>query len=158
MCPLRSAGVWGDDIGADGDRDRAVAAGADAKEDEGSIAMKVAVTSRGPTLDDEIDPRFGRAQVFLVVDTDTGEFEAVDNKQNLEAAQGAGIQAGRIVADHGAEVLITGHCGPNAFRTLSAAGIKVVLGAEGTVGEAVEKLKKGELKPAGDADVEGHWA
>ncbi len=120
--------------------------------------MKVAVTSRGPTLGDEIDPRFGRAQVFLVVDTDTGEFEVVDNKQNLEAAQGAGIQAGRIVADHGAEVLITGHCGPNAFRTLSAAGIKVVLAAEGTVGEAVEKFKKGELKPAGDADVEGHGA
>ena len=120
--------------------------------------MKVAVTSKGPTLDDEVDPRFGRAQVFLVVDTDTGEFKVVDNRQNLEAAQGAGIQAARIVAEHGAEVVITGHCGPNAFRTLSAAGIKVAIGAEGSVGEAVEKFKKGELKPVDDADVEGHWA
>ena len=119
--------------------------------------MKIAVTSKGPTLDDEVDPRFGRAQVFLVVDTETGEFEAVDNKQNLEAAQGAGIQAGRIVAEHGAGVVITGHCGPNAFRTLSAAGVKVVIGADGTVKDAVEKFKSGELKPAEDADVEGHW-
>jgi predicted Fe-Mo cluster-binding NifX family protein len=121
------------------------------------MAMKVAVTSRGPTLDDEVDPRFGRAQVFLVVDIDTGEFEVVDNKQNLEAPQGAGIQAGRIVSEHGAEVLITGHCGPNAYRTLSAAGVKVVIGAGGTVRDAVEKFKSGELKPAESADVEGHW-
>ena len=119
--------------------------------------MKVAVTSKGPTLEDEVDPRYGRAQMFLVVDTDSGEFEVVDNKQNLEAAQGAGIQAARIVAEHGAGVVITGHCGPNAFRTLSAAGIRVASGAEGTVGEAVERFKKGEIKPAGDADVEGHW-
>ena len=143
-------------VGADGDRE-AGAEGADAEENEGSTAMKVAVTSRGPTLDDEIDPRFGRAQTFLVVDTHSGEFEAVDNKQNLEAAQGAGIQAGRIVAEHGAEVVITGHCGPNAFRTLKAAGVKVVVGAEGTVREAVERFKEGDLKPAEDADVEGHW-
>ena len=119
--------------------------------------MKAAVTSRGRTLGDEVDPRFGRAQVFLVVDTETGEFEAVDNKQNLEAAQGAGIQAARLVAERGADVVITGHCGPKAFRTLSAAGIKVVGGAEGTVAEELEKFKAGDLKPAGDADVEGHW-
>jgi predicted Fe-Mo cluster-binding NifX family protein len=119
--------------------------------------MKVAVTSRGPTLDDQVDPRFGRAQVFLVVDTDTGAFDVVDNKQNLEAAQGAGIQAARIVAEHGAGVVITGHCGPNAFRTLSAAGIDVVLGAEGTVREAVGRFNAGELRAVSSADVEGHW-
>ena len=135
----------------------AAGAAAEGAGDERNAAMKIAVTSKGPTLDDEVDPRFGRAQVFLVVDTETGEFEAVDNKQNLEAAQGAGIQAGRIVAEHGAGVVITGHCGPNAFRTLSAAGVKVVIGADGTVKDAVEKFKSGELKPAEDADVEGHW-
>jgi predicted Fe-Mo cluster-binding NifX family protein len=122
------------------------------------MTMKVAVTSRGSTLDDEVDPRFGRAQKFLVVDTDTGDSEAVDNRQNLEAAQGAGIQAARIVSEHGAEVVITGHCGPNAFRTLSVAGIKVVIGADGTVKDAVEKFKSGELKPTEGADVRGHWA
>ena len=119
--------------------------------------MKVAVTSKGRTLGDEVDLRFGRAQMFLLVDTETGAFDVVDNKQNLEAAQGAGIQAARIVAEHGAGVVITGHCGPNAFRTLSAAGINVVLGAEGTVGEAVERFKARELRAVASADVEGHW-
>jgi predicted Fe-Mo cluster-binding NifX family protein len=119
--------------------------------------MKVAVTSRGRTLNDEVDPRFGRANMFLVVDTDAHELEIVDNEQNLEAAQGAGIQAARLVAERGADVVITGHCGPKAFRTLSAAGIKVVVGAEGTVAEALEKFKAGDLRPADDADVEGHW-
>ena len=120
--------------------------------------MKIAVTSTGESLDAQVDPRFGRASLFLVVDTETDALEVVDNKQNLNAAQGAGIQAARIVAETGAEVVITGHCGPNAFRTLSAAGIKLVVGAEGKIGEAVEKFKSGELKPAEGADVEGHWA
>ena len=119
--------------------------------------MKIAVTSTCEGLDAQMDPRFGRAKMFLVIDTETEAIEVVDNTQNLEAAQGAGIQAARIVADHGAEVVITGHCGPNAFRTLSAAGIKLVVGAEGTIGEAVERFKSGELKTAEGADVEGHW-
>ncbi len=119
--------------------------------------MKVAVTAQGKTLESSVDPRFGRAQCFIIVDTETDDFEVVDNKQNLNAAQGAGIQAGRTVAEHKAEVLITGHCGPNAFRTLSSAGIKVAVGAEGTVAEALEKFKSGELKAAEGADVEGHW-
>jgi predicted Fe-Mo cluster-binding NifX family protein len=119
--------------------------------------VKVAVTAQGKTLESPVDPRFGRAQYFIVVETDSGEFEVVDNQQNLNAPQGAGIQAGSIVAERNAEVLITGHCGPNAFRTLSAAGVKVVVGAEGTVAETLEKFKNGELKPAEGADVEGHW-
>ena len=119
--------------------------------------MKVAVTAQGKTLDSPMDPRFGRAQCFIVVDTDSGDFEVADNQQNLNAAQGAGIQAGKTVADSGAEVLLTGHCGPNAYRTLSAAGVKVVVGAEGSVKEALEKFKNGELKPSEGADVEGHW-
>ena len=119
--------------------------------------MKIAVTSSGPTLDDQIDPRFGRASLFLVIDTETGTIEAVDNKQNLQAAQGAGIQAAETVVEQGAEVAITGHCGPNAFRTLSAGGVKIIIGAAGTVGEVVEKFKAGELRPAEAADVEGEW-
>jgi predicted Fe-Mo cluster-binding NifX family protein len=119
--------------------------------------VKVAVTAQGKTLESPVDPRFGRAQCFIVVETDTGEFEAVDNAQNLNAPQGAGIQAGRIVADRNCEAVITGHCGPNAFRTLSAAGVKVVVGAEGTVAEALEKFRSGELRATEGADVEGHW-
>ena len=119
--------------------------------------MKVAVSSVGDTLDSAVDPRFGRAAQFVLVDTDTGEHEVISNAQNLNAAQGAGIQAAETVFKHGAEYVITGHCGPNAFRALEAAGIKVITGLEGTVAEVVEKLKIGEGKPIAGADVEGHW-
>ena len=120
--------------------------------------MKVAVSSVGTTLESAIDPRFGRAASFVLVDTETGEHEAIDNAQNFNAPQGAGIQAAQTISSTNAEYLITGHCGPKAFRALSAAGIKVALVADGTVGEAVEKLKVGEVEATDSADVEGHWA
>ena len=119
--------------------------------------MKIAITSQGAELSSEVDPRFGRAQCFIVYDLDTDQFEVVDNEQNLNAAQGAGIQAAQNVADQSAECVLTGHCGPNAFKTLDSAGIKLVVGVTGTVAEAIDKFKAGELKPAGGADVEGHW-
>lgn len=120
--------------------------------------MKIAVTASGASLDAPLDPRFGRAAHFIVVDGRTGAFTVHDNTQNLNAAQGAGIQAAEAVSRLGAEVVITGHCGPKAFRALQAAGIQVVTGATGTVREVVERFQKGELKPATGADVEGHWA
>ena len=119
--------------------------------------MKVAVTSRGSDLSSQVDPRFGRAANFIVVDTDTDEFSAHDNTQNMNAAQGAGIQAGRTVVDLGVEAVLTGNVGPKAFTTLQAANIKVYPGASGTVKEAVEKFKAGQLSPAGGANVQGHW-
>ena len=119
--------------------------------------MKVVVTSQGKEMDSETDPRFGRASCFIVVDTDTGTHQVVDNMQNLNAAQGAGIQAAQAVAKLKAEAVLTGHCGPKAFRVLEEAGIKVYIGVEGTVRTAVEKLKVGEYKKADSPDVEGHW-
>lgn len=120
--------------------------------------MKIAVSSTGRTLESQVDPRFGRAVFFVLVDTDTGAVSSHDNAQSLNAAQGAGIQAAETVSRLGAQVAITGHCGPKAFRTLRAADIQVVVGAEGSVTEAVEAFKAGRLKPAGSSDVEGHWA
>jgi predicted Fe-Mo cluster-binding NifX family protein len=125
---------------------------------EKEMTMKIAITSSGTTLDAPVDPRFGRAAKFVLVDTDTGAFEAHDNAQGLNAAQGAGIQAAETVSRLGVETVITGHCGPKAFRTLQAAGVQVVVGAEGTVAEAVEAFRVGLLKPAELPDVEGHWA
>ncbi len=119
--------------------------------------MKIAVTSQGISVSDQVDPRFGRAKFFIVMDTETGKSEVVNNTQNLNAAQGAGIQAGQNVASLGVEAVITGHVGPKAFTVLNSAGIKIYTGATGTVEEAVEKLKAGELDCADDADVEGHW-
>jgi len=120
--------------------------------------MKIAITSTGPNLEDEMDQRFGRARLFLIVDTETGRFTAVDNTQNLEAAQGAGIQAAGTVVDQGVEALITGHCGPNAFRTLQAAGVKVIVGARGTNAEVLERFNNGQLSETSGPDVEGHWS
>jgi predicted Fe-Mo cluster-binding NifX family protein len=119
--------------------------------------MKVAITTGGPTMQDRVDPRFGRAAMFLFYDTETGKLAAHDNTQNMNAAQGAGIQAAELVSRLGAEALITGHCGPKAFRTLQAAGIKVFIGAGLTAAEAVEALQKGLLKAAEGADVDSHW-
>lgn len=119
--------------------------------------MKVAVTAQGEQMGSPVDPRFGRSKWFIVVDTETGAFEVVDNKKNFDAAQGAGIQAGRKVAELGAEAVITGNMGPKAFATLRAAGIKVYIGARGTVREALDEYRAGTLELAQDANVDGHW-
>lgn len=119
--------------------------------------MKVVVTSQGPEMSSPVDPRFGRAQYFLVVDTGSGRFTPHDNAQNLNAPQGAGIQAGRAVVELGVEAVITGNVGPKAFAALEAGGVAVYPGASGTVSEAVEQFKAGQLQPAGKANVEGHW-
>lgn len=108
-------------------------------------------------MDSAVDPRFGRAKNLILYDMDTAAFEVVGNEQNLQAAQGAGIQAAQSVANTGAEAVITGHCGPKAFRTLTAADIAVYCDAQGTVAEAVEAYKNGKLVRADQADVEGHW-
>ncbi len=118
--------------------------------------MKVVVTSLGETVDSPVDQRFGRARYFVLYDTETGDWSAHDNKQNLQAAQGAGIQAGQAVINLGADALVTGHCGPKAFATLTAGEVEIYAGAAGTVKEAVDALKNGELKKAQDADVESH--
>lgn len=110
--------------------------------------MIIVVSASGETLDAPVDPRFGRAAYFVAVDSENGTFEAHSNAQNLNAAQGAGIQAAETVSRLGAAVVVTGHCGPKAFRTLSAAGIKVVTGAEGTVRDAVEAFQAGRLLPS----------
>jgi predicted Fe-Mo cluster-binding NifX family protein len=119
--------------------------------------MKVVVTAQGNDLTSEVDLRFGRAANLIVVDTEAGDFEVQSNTLNLNAAQGAGIQTGRNVAESGAEAVITGNVGPNAFKTLKAAGVEVFLAEKQTVAEAIEAFKAGELKQVDNANVEGHW-
>jgi len=107
--------------------------------------MKIAVTSTGGNLDSQIDPRFGRCQYFIIVNPETMEFEVVQNP-NIQAGGGAGIATAQMIAQKGVNTVITGNVGPNAFQTLSAAGIKIIVGASGTVRDVIEKYKKGELK------------
>lgn len=119
--------------------------------------MKIAITAKGDTLESEVDPRFGRARYIMIVDTDSLAFEAVDNTENINAFKGAGIQAASMVSDKGAEVLLTGYCGPKAFQTISAAGVKVVSDISGTVAQAVEKMKSGDVTYTENANTDGHW-
>jgi predicted Fe-Mo cluster-binding NifX family protein len=119
--------------------------------------MKVALTSRGDNLEVLMDSRFGRAANFLIWDASSGEVEVLANTQNLQAAQGAGIQAAMLVVESGAKAVITGHCGPKAFHVLQEAGVKVYLTKALTGQEAIKLFQAGELKEADVADVEGHW-
>ncbi len=120
--------------------------------------MKVLVTAQGPDLASEVDPRFGRAKYFIVVDVETGEFTAEDREDNPSALQGAGIQSGRRVVELGAESVITGHVGPKAFSTLQAGGVRVFVGATGSVSDAISQFKAGKLECVSGPDVPGHWA
>ena len=117
--------------------------------------MKIAVTAKDITLESAVDPRFGRCSHFLIVDTDTMSFESISNESAM-ASGGAGIQAAQTLAKTGIEAVITGNMGPNAFQTLSAAKIKVFIGANGTIKEAIEKYKKGELNETESPNVGSH--
>ncbi len=119
--------------------------------------MKIAITSKGIELDSEVDPRFGRAAYILVVDTFSFGVEVLDNSENVNAFKGAGIQAATMVSDKDPEALLTGFCGPNAFKTLNAAGIKVANDITGTVRDAVNAFNEGKISFADSSNVEGHW-
>lgn len=119
--------------------------------------MKVAFTTAGQDLDAALDRRFGRAAKFLIYDLEAESFEVLENAQNLNAPQGAGIQAAQVIVASGAEALVTGHCGPKAFRVLQTAGVGIFNSGASTVREALAAYQAGEMEPAEDADVEGHW-
>ena len=119
--------------------------------------MKLAFTTSGENLDSKLNPSFGRTKNFLIFDLKLQTSTLISNQQNLSAAQGAGIQAAQTIVKAGAQVLITGHCGPKAFRVLLAAGIKVYNSTASTVAGALAQHKAGSLVEAKNADVEGHW-
>jgi predicted Fe-Mo cluster-binding NifX family protein len=118
--------------------------------------MKIAVSATGKDLSCQIDPRFGRCQFFIFVDPETMEFEAFEN-EGLMASGGAGVQAAQMVAQKGANILITGNLGPNASSALSASGVKTYLVADGTVREAIEGYKAGSLRELSGATVPSHF-
>jgi predicted Fe-Mo cluster-binding NifX family protein len=118
--------------------------------------MKVAVSSSGTHLDSPIDPRFGRCAYFVIVDTDDMSFEAFDN-EGIALGGGAGIQSSQFVVSKGAGAIITGNIGPNAVQTLSAAGVEIFIGQTGSVREAVERYRSGDIKPQGSSNVTDHY-
>lgn len=116
-------------------------------------AMTVVVSSLGPTLDDRVDERFGRAQYLLVVDTESLAFDAVDNSANYNALQGAGVGAAEIVSDHGATAVVTGHLGPKAYRALQLAGVPGYNGTGMTVRDALAALADGTLESLAEGEA-----
>lgn len=96
-------------------------------------------------MDGHVDPRFGRAAGFIIYDMETGEHSYVDNTKNLNAAQGAGIQAAQCVVEGKVGAVVTGYCGPKAYKVLDSAGVKIYVCPGMTVREAVEKFRNKEL-------------
>jgi predicted Fe-Mo cluster-binding NifX family protein len=117
--------------------------------------MKVVVTANGRDLDASVSPVFGRCRAYVFVDTETMQFEAVENPA-LSAGGGAGIQAAQFVIERGAQAILTGNVGPNAFGVLESASVPVCLLGGGTVREAIEAYKAGQLQPLRGANVSAH--
>ena len=118
--------------------------------------MKIAISSCGIFLDSPIDPRFGRSDYFVIIDTDDMRSEVFENK-NIGLTQGAGVQSAQILIAKGAGVVIAGNVGPNAMRTLTNSGIEVFICHSGTIKEAVDAYKRGKLAHANNASVENHY-
>ncbi len=119
--------------------------------------MKIAVSASAFAMDLPVDQRFGRTPGFIVYDSESQSGVYIDNQQNLNAAQGAGIQTAQNVVRAGAQAVITGHTGPKAFHVLKTASIPVYHAHDITIQEAINRLMAGQLSPAESSDVEGHW-
>ena len=115
--------------------------------------MKIVVTANGADLEAPASPIFGRCPVYIFVDTETMEFEAVENPA-INAPGGAGIQAAQFVVERGARAVVTGNVGPNAFNVFQSAGVPIYPFGGGTVREAAEAFRVGELQSIADANVQ----
>lgn len=118
--------------------------------------MKIAISATGPSLDAEVDPRFGRCQYFVIVDPQATGFETLENP-SMGASSGAGITTAQMIANKGVEVVLTGNCGPNAYQTLSAAGVRVITGVSGIVRDAIEGYKAGRFQPTAQPTVGANY-
>jgi predicted Fe-Mo cluster-binding NifX family protein len=119
--------------------------------------MKIALPVDGDNLEGLIAGSFGRTKKFIIVDEDTLEYEIKDNTQNLQAAQGAGIQSAQNITETGAEAVISLHLGPKAHRVLKGSGIKIYTAQKGTIKENIDALKAGKLTEMESANMESHW-
>ena len=118
--------------------------------------MRIAVSATGPSLDAEVEPRFGRCPYFVIVDPDTMHFETLDNS-SAKAAGGAGISAGQMIASKGVQVVLAGNCGPNAYQVLSAAGVQIIAGVSGKIRDAIQAYKSGQLQAVSQPSVVSHF-
>ena len=117
--------------------------------------MKIAVSATEGTIDSQVDPRFGRCGYYIFIDTESGDVEVQENRARISGS-GAGIQAAQFIVEQGADGVISGHLGPNAYQVLNAAGLKLYQASGLSVQEAVDALKAGTLTELGDATGPSH--
>jgi len=122
------------------------------------VKMRVAITASGENLDSPVDRVFGRARYFVITDPEWTNVEVLENSQNVNAAQGAGIQAARQIANKSVDILLTGNVGPNAFRALEAVSIRVYQFESNilTVRDALTAWKDGRLQEVKAPTAKGH--
>ena len=118
--------------------------------------MKIAVTAVGSSMDAQVEPRFGRAAYYIIVNTDTMEYEAIENP-NVASGGGAGIQSAQLIAGRDVKFVLTGNCGPNAFNVFGTAGVQIIVGVTGTVLQAVEQFKSGAFSATTQPNVESYF-
>ncbi len=117
--------------------------------------MKVCLSSIGNSLDSKMDPRFGRASYFVIADTETSDYEIIENAASISGG-GAGITSGQLMVDKGVKALVTGNVGPNAMSVLKAAGISIYKGQDASIKVNLENLKKESLEKI-DTTVPEHY-
>ena len=118
--------------------------------------MKIAISATGTDLAAQVDPRFGRCEHFIIFDPETLQHEALDNS-NAMGGGGVGIATAQMIVDKGVRAVLTGHCGPNAYKVLSAAGIQMITGVTGTVQEAIDGYKAGRFLASSEPTVGAHF-
>jgi predicted Fe-Mo cluster-binding NifX family protein len=115
--------------------------------------MRIAVPADSDDLEARVGARFGTCRYVLIVDLDSGEFEAVTSPGG-SGKRGAGVQAVVLAVSKDVQAVLTGYCSPVARSHLMSNGIEVVTGVSGRVGEVVEKYKKGDLLKSLEADAD----
>ncbi|MBN1368806.1 MAG: NifB/NifX family molybdenum-iron cluster-binding protein [Dehalococcoidaceae bacterium] len=118
--------------------------------------MNIAISASGPSLDAQVNPRFGRCEQFIILDPETMQFKVLANT-GQSAGGGAGIATAQYIVKEGIGAVLTGNCGPNAHQVLSAAGVKVITGVSGNIREAVELYKSGNYSSSDQANVGDHF-
>jgi predicted Fe-Mo cluster-binding NifX family protein len=108
--------------------------------------MMVCISAQGDNLQSMVDSRFGRCRYFIIADTESDKFTAIENPYRAVSG-GAGIQSGQFVVKQKAKVVLAGNVGPNAFHTLKAANIEVITGVKGTVKDVLKIYKRAQFSP-----------
>ena len=119
--------------------------------------MLIAITATGQNLNSQVDARFGRAKFIIIYNSEDKSYQTHDNNLNLNAAQGAGIQTAQNVVNLGANILITGNCGPKAFRVLDAGNVKIYVSTSLSINDAIKSYEENKLNQLTNPNVEGHW-